>query len=406
MSTLPAAKAIHPKLYRLANAGLPKLWSAGLSPPADLDKDRLFKQARRASKLDDFGPDDGWQDRLDILLHALKTEAGLNALGMTIAHGSILKALTDRLRAQHIYAQHPDIRARALAAPVIICGQMRSGTTRLQRLLACDDRFAHMRLFETLSPVPHPGKRRDPRVGFAQRGLKFMEWVNPGISIAHPTGAMEADEETGLLEHAIWGAQVEAQRRIPAFARHCETADPLPAYRTFSDLLRLISWFRGDAPVMPWLLKSPQYLQDLPALTTVMPGAKLIFMDRAPENLVASGCSMVWNHMVVQSDAVDPHWIGREWLHKTALRAARARAFRATYDPDLHIDVRFEDMNTDWRKEITRLYAFLGLDLPLQLLAKMDAYIARAARDHGFAGHRYKLSDFGLTPAAVKAALA
>lgn len=408
MSGLPAAKAIHPRLYRAANALLPKLWASRLSPPADLDEGRLFRQARQLARLDDFGDDDGWRESLRVLLAALKTEANLNPLGLTIAHGSILKVLVDRARAGAMFAAHPEIRARPLVPPVIICGAMRSGTTRLQRLLACDDRLVHTRLFETLNPVPWRRSftaRRDPRIAYAARGVRFLNWANPGNAAAHPTGALEPDEETGLLEHSFWGAQIEAQRRVPSFARHCETADPLPAYRRFADLLRLTGWFRGDGPARPWLLKSPQYLQDLPALATVFPGARLIFVERDAADLVASGCSLVWNQMVVQSDAVDPHWIGKEWLQKTALRRERARAFRNSYPADLQLDLTFDEVGRDWRAAMRRIHGFLGLSIGSELIARMDAYMKRAAAGHDYASHVYRLEDFGLTRGEVEAAL-
>lgn len=391
-----------PAALRVAERLLPKLWSAGVLPPPDLDEGRLFRQARRAAKLDDFGPDDGWRDNLSVLLGALR-DAPMNAIGRTIAHGSILKVLTDRLRVEALFAAHPEIRARPLAPPLVICGQMRSGTTRLQRLLACDDRFAHLRLYETLSPVPQLRAGRDPRIRWAGLGVRFLNWANPGNATAHPTGPMEPDEETGLLEHSFWGAQIEAQRRIPAFARHCETADALPAYRRFADLLRLSGWFRRDDPKLPWLLKSPQYLQDLPALSEVFPSARFIFMTREADALVASGCSLVWNQMVVQSDAVDAAWIGREWLHKTALRQARAEAFRATLPDARAFALDFADMEQDWRGSIRGLYDWLDLPLGAELMGRMDAYMVRERRH---IGHRYELADFGLTQEAVTSALA
>nr|WP_279380271.1 sulfotransferase [Sphingosinicella soli] len=330
----------------------------------------------------------------------------MNAIGRTIAHGGILKVLVDRLRAEALFAAHPEIRDRPLAPPLVICGHMRSGTTRLQRLLACDDRFAHLRLYETLSPVPWPRSftaRRDPRIRWAGLGVRFLNGVNPANAAAHPTGPLEPEEETGLLEHSFWGAQIEAQRRVPAFARHCEQADARAVYRRFADLLRLAGWFRGDDPNLPWLLKSPQYLQDLPSLSTALPGARFIFMTRETNALVASGASLVWNQMVVQSDTVDPAWIGREWLHKTALRDARAAAFRAALPDARAFTLTFEDMNRDRRGTIRRLYDWLGLPLGEALTARMEAY---AAREHRHVGHRYALADFGLTPQAVTEAMA
>lgn len=403
MTSLPAASRIHPKLYRAANAALPALWASRLSPPADLDLGRLFDQARRRTGLSDFGPENGWRERLSILVRALDEEAHLNAVGRTIAHGTLLNRLADRLRFVEHFRRNPAIASRPLAAPVVICGHMRSGTTRLQRLLACDERFVHTRLLETVSPVP-PLRGPDRRHLTARFGTRVLKWVNPGTMEAHPTGPFEPEEETGYLEFDFWGAQIEAQRRVPSFARHCETADARVVYATFADLLRLNGWSRGDDPALPWLLKSPQYLQDLPALAAALPGARLIFMDRDPAAMVASACSLVWNQMVVQSDDVDPRWIGREWLEKTLLRERRARDFRQDYAPELQFRLSYDEVSHDWHGAIARIYDFLGLTLGEPLIGRMQAYLDRAAAEHGYSRHKYRLEDFGLDRAEVVAA--
>ncbi len=65
--------------------------------------------------------------------------------------------LRDRLLTQWWFKQHPEILARPIKRPVVDrrarCAQARP---RLHRLLASDNRFAHMRSFETISPVPRP----------------------------------------------------------------------------------------------------------------------------------------------------------------------------------------------------------------------------------------------------------
>lgn len=126
-------------------------------------------------------------------------------------------------------------------------------------------------------------------------------------------------------------------------------------------------------------------------------------MTRDASALVASGCSLVWNQMVVQSDAVDPAWIGREWLHKTALRQARADAFRVGLPDVRAFTLDFAEMERDWRAAVRHLYDWLGLPIGPALIARMEAYVARERRH---VGHRYRLADFGLTPEAVAAAMA
>jgi hypothetical protein len=399
---LPPATAYRPRLVRHANRMLPTLWDRRLLPPPDLLEDTLDAQARRATGLSDFG-DPWFRAPLRVLLPALRDEARLNAMGRMIAHGSLLKVFKERLWAQALFAAHPEIRARPIEAPVVIVGPMRSGTTRLHRLLASDRRFAHLRLYEAMCPVPWPAsfrRRRDPRIAYTARGWRALNWINPANAAVHPTGPLEPDEELGLLENSAWGAQIEAQRRVPSYARWCEAIDATPAYAHMADLLRLIGWFRGTDPASPWVLKTPQHMQDLAALLRVFPDARLIFIHRDPASVVGSAASLAWHQMVVQSDDVDPHWVGAEWLHKTGHRIATTMRVRGGIPPGQQIDVTFDAMNRDWRAVMRRVYAFLDMDITPGLAA-MEAYTERAAREHPYAAHRYDLADFGLDADAI-----
>jgi hypothetical protein len=405
---LPPATAFRPWHLRALMAGLGAAWTSGALPPPTLDAGRLRGAAERATGLRADPDRDFFESQLDVLLPSLDAEAGLNAFGRLVAEGTLLKIMKERLHYAQLMAAHPEIDRIDLAPPIVVMGQMRAGTTRLQRLLACDPGFTALRLFEASCPVPGPDsfaarakQRPDPRIARTARLLWFIQSINPGIQTAHPTGALEVDEELGLLEQSLSGALIEAQRRVPRFARHCEAVDQTRAYRHMARLLKLRCWFAGIDPARPHVLKTPQHMQDLGALLTVFPGARLIFMERDPVDVVASGASLIWNQMVIQSDTVDPHWIGREWLHKTAHRAAASAAARALVPADRQLSVSFADMNADWRSAIARIYAFLDREPGSATLAAMEAYLDRARREHGYDRHRYRLEDFGLTPADV-----
>src|SRR5690606_41882191 len=108
--------------------------------------------------------------------------------------------------------------ARPSPRPVVIGGPMRSGTTRLHRLLAGDRRCSLMRSFEAISPVPRPdfeevlgGRREDFRPILAARIMKVARLANPRTLSIHPTGPYEPEEELGLLVASMWGMKHEAQ---------------------------------------------------------------------------------------------------------------------------------------------------------------------------------------------------
>nr|WP_255536598.1 sulfotransferase [Pacificimonas pallii] len=308
----------------------------------------------------------------------------------------MVRVLTQRLRCEALIAANPEITKRAIAAPIVIVGPMRSGTTRLQRLLACDDRFTCTRLYEALAPVPGG---RTARIA-ETRVLQFaLDRLNPELRRIHPGDPLDAEEELPVLELAISGAQIESQRPVPSWARWMEQTPQTHAYRWLKRWMQLTGHMRGGDPKRPWIMKTPQYMQDLPALLEIFPDARLMFIHRDPHAVTASAASLAWNYMMIQSETVTKAWCGQEWLHKTAFRVDAAQRFRNARPDVPAIDVRFHEMNEDWEREIARIYDWLGTG-PAPLAAMRD-YSRRAARTHLKTPHRYTLEEFGLSAGAI-----
>ena len=379
---------------------------AGVVDPARLEPDFLLEQVSEAYGSDDFG--DRWfEEALTVLLDSVRGEAGLNAAGDFAAMKTLHHLLRDRLHAQHWFDRHPEILARPIRRPVVIVGPMRSGTTRLHRLLASDQRFAHLRSFETISPVPRPGfeevlagKAEDLRPKLARRIMKVARLANPRTLSIHPTGPFEPEEELGLIAASMYGMKFEAQWRVPSYAHWCESVSAVPAYRHMANLLRLIGWSQQESSLRPWILKTPQHMLDLPALLEVFPDARLIFTHRDPQSVVGSAASLAWNQTIIYADDVSPHQIGREWLRKTELMIERMRASRKAVPKERMIDVQFDAMDRDWRSTMERVYDFLGLDIA-PALPGMEAFLDRSAGQKGIP-HHYSLEEFGLDAGEVR----
>jgi len=378
----------------------------GAVEQARLDKDYLIEQAAESTGLDDFGS--RWFERpMEVLLDAVKHEARLNAAGTFSAMKQFHHVLRDRLLAQMWFKRHPEILVRPMPRPVVIVGPMRSGTTRLHRLLAGDRRFSHMRSFETISPVPRPdfedvleGRREDFRPILASRIMKVARLANPRTLSIHPTGPYEPEEELGLLVASMWGMKHEAQWQVPTYGHWCEGECAEPAYRHMANLLRLVGWSQQVSSIRPWILKTPQHMLDLDALLKVFPDARLIFTHRDPHKVVGSATSLAWNQTIIYSDDVDPARMGREWLRKTALQIDRMRAARETIPRERMIDVQYDDMERDWRGTMQRVYRFLELDIDPALPA-MEDYMRRASALKR-RPHTYSLAEFGLSEGDVR----
>ncbi|WP_247718168.1 sulfotransferase family protein [Qipengyuania proteolytica] len=373
----------------------------GAIAPARLDKDYMLEQAVTNTGLDDFG--DPWFERpFEVLLDSVKHEAKLNAAGDFSAMQQFAYLLENRLYAQRWFKRHPEILARPIRRPVVIVGPMRSGTTRLHRLLASDKRFAHMRSFETISPVPRPdfegvlaGEEEDFRPTLAGRIMKVARLANPRTLSIHPTGPYEPEEELGLLVASMWSMKHDAQWHVPSYAQWCLGESAVPAYRYMADLLRLIGWSQQESSLKPWILKTPQHMLDLPALLEVFPDARLIFTHRDPTRVVGSAASLAWNQTIIYSDDVDPARTGQFWLDKTATMIERMREARAKIPRERMIDIHYDDMDSDWRGTMQRVYRFLEFEIE-PALPGMRRYLDRSA-DLKRKPHRYSLEEFGLT---------
>lgn len=379
----------------------------GLKQRNTLDRKALMEAVSDETGLTDFG--DPWFAKpYDALVDALREEARLNLSGEFVAEMQFRKVLTDRLRAQQWFGRHPEILDRALPRPVIVVGPMRSGTTRMHRLLAADHRFQHLRSFETISPVPPqdftPGDEADERIETARKIQRMARLANPRTLNIHPTGPCEPEEELGLLVNSFWGMKHEAQWMVPSYGKWCERQDARPAYRQLARLLKLVSWSQQKSSLKPWILKTPQYMLDLDAVLDTFPDARFVFTHRDPKAVVGSAASLAWNQTIIYSDHADAGAVGREWLRKTEQQIANMRRVRDRIESSRIIDVHFEEMDRDWQGAMARVYRFLGMDMA-PALPGMEDFMARS-RASKRKPHRYSLAEFGLDEDEVTERLA
>jgi hypothetical protein len=405
-STLPKATDYHRRPMRLFNAALRAVRPLGLAR-FDLDPANLLATARRETGLEDFG-DDAFIEPMTLLVRSLEEEAELNPIGRFMARANCLRILKHRLYVQDLVQKHPEILERELGDPVVVVGLARSGTTRLHRLLAADQRFLHLKSWESVYPVPWPESfaardagETDPRIAALEQALKAVLYMSPQIAAVHPLGTFEVEEEVGLIQHGFASQLFEIQVKIPSFAEWLMTHEQSAAYDYMVVLLKIIAWWRNDPPGKPWILKTPQYMQDLDELLRVFPDARLIFPHRDPVKVTGSTCSMVWNAIVRDSDSITPAWVGQEWLDKIERMLHKTLKIREEQvAPENQYDVQYADITADWRRAMAGVYDFLDLPLTDQALAGMQDWLESNAR-HKYGAHRYSLSEFGLQAEAV-----
>ena len=376
------------------NGWLEAAWRRGLSDRPSLDPDALWGKAlrdiaaegeqgpRSAADMADF------RLRLEVLSEALQAEARLNAVGLTVAHGQLVRVIRQRLELGVLWRERPELLETELAPPIIIVGQMRSGTTRVHRLLAADPAHAATRFCDSWLPVP---RKPDTRPAWSALSLFLARALDPWLDTIHPFGTTRPDEELGWLACALDHCAYEAQWRVPSFTAFSEDRDPAPIYREFARILRTDAHFHGNAD-RPRVLKVPQFAEDLPALLAQFPDARVILTRRDEADMVRSAASLVANQMTIQSDEVDYDWIEAEAARKIALRERRMDAALAGFGGPLSV-VEFAALDADWETEVRRIYSDLHMPLGEQSLSAMRSEQARADQD-GHAAHQRSYSTF------------
>ena len=337
---------------------------------------------------------------MEALLRSLDEDAGLSMPGRAGQFTRIVDLLVNRLRVEHWIRLHPQILQEQLAPPVVIVGLMRTGTTLLHRLLACDERFHAPLWYETRYPAPLPDydfKSEDKRIALAQEEVRQMLEASPDLASIHPLEACAADEDVMLLEHSFYSTVPESFAHLPGYARWLEQHDNTPGYRYLYRLLQFLQWQkkRHGKNAERWLLKTPHHLHHLEILLKVFPGATVIQTHRDPLQTVPSLCSMNYALACMGSDTVDAHAIGHHWCDKFARSLKQALQVRARH-PQQFIDVQYTDTAGDAMGTVSRIYAQLGLPLDEDTQAVMRQWL-QANRREDRNPHHYTLEQFGFT---------
>ncbi len=365
---------------------------------ASLDAASLIAAARRKTGLQDFG-DESFRTGLEVLTRSLDTEAHLHPVGRLIMRQRLIGLLAVRLQAQALFTRHPEIRQQPIAAPLVIAGLQRTGTTMLHRLLAADPRMRAMRSYEAMNPIrgEYATGSIDPRLKATRLAEKALKYMAPEFFSIHPVDADAPEEEILLMDYAFLSDVAESLADVPSYAAWLEKQDVTPAYAYMKSLLQLMQW---QQPQRRWVLKTPAHLGHLDILLKVFPDAKIIQTHRDPARTAASYSSMIAHGHGVFTDSVDAHAVAAHWHRKNVGMVEAALRVRE-HHPAAFIDVSYYDVIKDPLAQIKRIYEFAGIELSADAVAAMEATRRENPQNkHGV--HNYQLADFGLTLAQIR----
>ncbi len=363
--------------------------------------ERLVAAACEEAGSEDFG-EDGWQEGLHRLADGLVDEARLSDIGVEIAHLDLMRALKNRLGVTAWRKRHPEVATEAIAAPIFIVGQPRTGTTILYDLLAQDPELRAPLTWEVDEPCPVPRPdtyHDDPRIAQTQAGIDLSEQIMPGFLAFHPMGALVGQECVRITAGEFTSMIFSTQYRLPSYYRWLlYEADHAGAYRYHRMFLQhLQSGVPGQ-----WLLKSPAHLWQLDTLLAEYPDALIVQTHRDPLNVISSIAALIHHLRRMCSDESNIAECAAQSYEEITVGLEREMALRdsGAVPAGRVIDVLYTDFMNDPWTTIKDIYRRLGRELRPDAARRMREFLAAHPGDGGRG--RYTWSDTGLDAAEVR----
>lgn len=377
-----------------------KVWKATypLGTKATLEIESLKNAAIKATGLSDFG--NFWEEPLKIMLKSINEEAQLHPIGQFITRERIVNLLSVRLRAEDYFKKYPEILAQELYPCMVIVGLQRTGTTKLQRLLAADPDNRAILSWEALNPSPikQDDKTGVERIKVAKMSVKALQYMSPGFFAIHPIEFEAPEEDVLLLDVSFLSTTTEATMNVPSYAAWLEKTDQSPAYEYMVKLLKLLQWQR---PAKRWVLKTPHHLEFLQLAKKYFGEVQFIWTHRDVQECIPSFLSMVSYSRILFSKEVKQKEVAKHWVRKNGFMLEKALDFRKKNQEELFTDISYRALVNDSVGAIEKIYADRGETISLELKAIFEK--SNSENPKGKYGvHQYSLVDFDIDKSYIQ----
>jgi hypothetical protein len=368
-----------------------------------LNAEEMLAEATRRAGSDDFGAPD-FRARLDATIAAVEADTNLGPIGRMAVHQRTTRLLTSRLLVEDLVRHRPEILAIELPAPIIVIGLPRSGTTHLVNLIAADRRLRSLPFWESLEPCPMPGDGAarngvDPRFTRCQREYEAQLQMVPLLPAMHHQYPAAIEEEIELLDIDFSAYTLEFYARVPAWRDLYFTLDQHAHYAYLKKALQVLTFLRGPNQ---WVLKSPQHLEQIPALLATFPDATFAITHRDPVSVIQSMITMLAYGDRMRRTAIEPEVLADYWVDRVDRLLRACVRDRDLLPADRSVDVLFHEFMADDVAMVERIYARNDRPMTSEARADLDAFMADNPRGkHGRIAYDLR-GQFGLDPDALR----
>ncbi len=365
-----------------------------LGTKSKLDKDSLIKAARKTTGLNDLG-ELFWDEPLERMLKSINEEANLHPAGNFITRQRIINLLAIRLRAEELFKKHPEILETPLYPVELIIGLQRTGTTKLQRLLASDPDTRALLSWEALNPAPINRDDKDgkARIKIAKVSEKALSMMSPGFFAIHPVEHLAPEEDVLLLDVSFMSTTTEATMHVPFYAQWLEKTDQSLSYEYMAGMMKLLQWQR---PGKKWVLKTPHHLEFLDLAAKYFGDVQFIWTHRNVYESIPSFLSMIAYSRVIFSNQVDQHQVATHWVKKNGYMLSKALNFyKQNKDKYRFTNIQYEQLVRDPINALKQIYA----DRDETISPELESIFLIANKENPkgkYGKHLYSMDDFGI----------
>jgi len=307
----------------------------------------------------------------------------------------------------------PRFRRQPVTKPVFIIAPPRSGTTLMQNLLSLDERYVHLKLYQTIFPAVCYQRLIGALVWmdgiFGRPVERVLGWCEKkwfgGWDDLHKMRLSQPEEDDALFLYAF---ESEAIFLLFPFVDELWQAgfpDALPP----PERRKLMRYYRSclqrhlfaNGPDKTLLSKATQSSGTLESLLEEFPDATFITIVRHPYRSVASHVSLfvpVWQ--THSPDITRDGPVSRAYAKLAVEWYKHLFAFRQQANPKNYYCVDYRDLVRHPGETVEKLYAHFGWHMSDHFREQLTAATQRQREFKS--KHEYTLGEFGLSEAWIQ----
>ena len=367
--------------------------------------DDLLARARKEAGLQDFGTA-VFMPAMQKFVHGANGIAdNLRDDGKKAFEDWVIRLLVNRLRMHRDIQQNPGILQQKILPPSAIIGLPRTGSTKLQHMLAAGHGFLEPLFWQLFNPAPFPTPPnakpgdRDLRI---QSAIEFVSRIAadaPDAHKGHQRIVEQADEECYYLDQTFETPSMISFFPAYDWCKYIERLDKTEMYQHLRVGLQYLQWQFHPNANMPWLLKYPANLGNESYISRTFPGIKYVVTHRDPFPVIASLSQMISATHLLNCKTRDIKRFSVWAFEEFASEMDRHLAWRDANPDVVVLDVSFKDIVGDGMGTARRIYDFFGAEWSAETEGKIREWIVEDEKvkdrlEYSFDDIAYTKADF------------